>query len=695
MSRLRQIIAEIHRRSLWRVVGIYLVGSWLAYQVILGLTEGGILPLWFPPVAVGLFLVGLPVVVATAFVQEGLPGGSRALGGADPATTHRDRGEGSRSPTRQLLTWRNATAAGVVMFVLALAGGALLFAPARPPSPEASLEAAPARITLAALPFANLSGDADDEYFTDGIHDEILTQLFKISSLSVTSRTSVMGYRDTAVNLRQIAGELGVRYILEGTVRRFGDRVRVTAQLIDAATDEHVWADSYDRDRTDLLDIQSEVARQIALQLQAELTPAEVARIADRPTDDVVAYDFYLRGLDYARAGYVSDRDSRGARWRTSINMFESAIERDPGFALASAVLGFGHLRLYWYGYDRSPERLRLGRDHIMAALSLAPDLPQGHMFLGYYYYWGERDYDRALAEFRGAQVGLPGHGDLNNMVGYVERRRGNLAEAARALADGFERDPLNGNLAEEVGNTFRGLRSWEDAATYLNRAIAMAPDYPDGYLRRIDLLVSWTGATRGARQVLAEAEAQIPAKDLLTTAVWIETLDRDPDAALRRLDAFRGDALIDEQYMLRPLDLLYGEVLRLAGRHGEARERYLAAREHLDALATDRPHDYRVHRALALAHSGLGQHDMAITAAERAMEILPFHSDRWAAADLHENLALVLARAGRHDDAVRQLRFLLDNPSRNRITVPLLRLDPVWDPLRPHAGFRRLLDGR
>jgi TolB-like protein len=688
MSRIRQIVREIHRRSMWQVVGIYLVGSWIAYQVILGLTEGGILPAWFPPVAVGLFLVGLPLVIATAFVQEGLPGATRPAARGDPAASVA-RQERLPSHGRRLLTWRNAVFGGVTAFVVAVAGGALLFSTAPEAAPSA--DSAPARITLAALPFANLSGDADDEWFTDGIHDEILTQLFKISSLSVTSRTSVMGYRDSATNLRQIAGELGVRYILEGTVRRFGERVRVTAQLIDAATDEHIWADSYDRDRTDLLDIQSEVARQIARQLHAELTPAEAARIDERPTEDPHAYDLYLRGLDYARAGYISDRDSRGARWRTAVAMFEAAIERDPAFALATASLGFAHLRLYWYGYDRTAERLQLGGDRIREALRISPDLPQGRMFLGYYYYWGERDYQRALGEFRGAQVGLPGHGDLSNLVGFVERRRGNLAAAAEALVLGFEKDPLNGNLAEEVGNTYRGLRDWEAAARYLNRAIAMAPDYPDGYTRKIDLLVSWAGTTRGARQVLAEAEANIPAKDFLATAVWLETLDRDTDAAIRRLDAYAGD-MIDEQYMLWPVDLQYGEVLRLAGRHAEARERYRSALRSLEPLARARPDDYRVHRALALTHSGLGQHDPAIAAAQRAMDIMPLDSDRWFAPDLIEDLALVLARAGRLDDAVEQLRFLLDNPSRNRITASVLQLDPRWDHLRDHPRFQSLV---
>lgn len=687
MPRLTRLIKEIHRRSLWQVLGIYLVGGWLAYEVILGLTEGGILPEWFPGVAVGLLVVGLPVVLATAFIQEGIPGPTGPESRSKAVTGTPDAGTRSPSRVYRLLSWRNALLAGGAVFAAA-SGLAVMATLVQPRSEVVEPASVP---SVAVLPFANLTADSEDEYFADGVHDEILTQLFKISSLSVTSRTSVMAYKNRAVNLRTVAQELGVRYILEGTVRRFGDEVRITGQLIDAVRDVHIWSDSYTRDRRDLLEIQAEVAKRIALELQAELTPEEVARIDARPTGNPDAYDAYLRALDYNRSGYVAGREQRESDWRIALELYQRATERDSTFALAYADLGFTHLRLYWYGYDRTRERAEQGRRAIETALRLNPDLPQGHAYSGYYEYWIERDYDAAIRMFNRGLVGLPGDSDLRSLIGFVYRRQGRLQEAAREIERSVERDPLNGNLAEELGNTLRGLRRWEDGVRYLNRAIDLAPDYPEAYLRKIDLLVSWTGATDGARATLAEAETMTSPRDLVVTAVWLDILDRQWDRALARIAAFDGE-LLDDQYDFFPMPLLRAVVLELAGRPGEARTEYERTLRVLDSLEVEAA-DYRLPRARARTLAGLGRHEDALAAIRRALELIPLDIDAWAGPDLIEDHAYVLMRAGREADAIERLRFLIDNPSRSRITPALLRLDPRWDPLRRHSGFRALLD--
>lgn len=696
MQRLRRLIHEVHRRSLWQVLGIYAVGAWVAYEVILGLVGGGLLPPWFPRVAVGIFVLGLPFVLATAFVQEGLPGGDRR-----PRSAGSEDGGGAANETpsaagggrhHRLFTWRNALVAGGVLVLAGafFAARSALLAPEDPVAP-ADEDEPPA---VAVLPFENLSADPENEYFAAGVHDEILNQLFKISSLQVTSRTSVMAYKDERPqSTREVAEELGVRYVLEGTVRRFGDRVRITGQLIDAATELHVWSDTYDRDLTDLLKIQANVATEIARALEAELTPAEVARIESRPTENPDAYDAYLRGLDYSRSGYVAGREQREEDWRIAGEMYNRAIELDPTFALARTALGFINLRLYWYGYDRTEERAQLARRQLDEVLRLDPDLPQGHINQGYYQYWVERNYDEAIDLFRRGLEGLPGDTDVRSLVGFVYRRQGRLEEAVEELKGAVRQDPLNGNLAEELGNTLRGARRWEESARHLNRAIALAPDYPDSYLRKIDLLVSWTGGVEGARQVLTEAEDLLPSRDLLETAVWIEILARDYGAALERLADY-PDEMIDDQYDLFPEDLLRGRVLELAGRPEEARRSYRAARRTLEPLAEERPDQYRVHRALARAYAGLGLHDRAIASIERAREGLPLAVDRWAAPDLIEDQAYILAQAGRAEEAVQLLEFLLENPSRNRVTVPLLRLSPRWDTIREEPAFRELVEG-
>lgn len=678
---MKKLIREIHRRSIWQVLVIFLGTSWGVLEMVDHVVERFGMPEWVYGGALILLLLGFPVVLATAFVQE------------RPESAERETPAEAEGPVESLFTWRNALVGGVTAFgVLGLvAVGWVIWAPGGDAS-EAEASAASTANSIAVLPFENLSADAEDEYFTDGIHDEILNQLFKISSLQVISRTSVLTYKENPpASVRAVADELGVRYVLEGTVRRFGDRVRITAQLIDAATDLHLWSESYDRNRTDLLEIQADVATQIARALEAELTAQEVARIQSQATDDPDAYDSYLRGLEYSRSGYVAGRGDRAEDWRIAGQMYRRAIELDPSFALARAALGFIHLQLYWYGYDRTPERAAMGRRQLDEALRLDPDLPQAHVNDGYYHYWVERDYDEAISRFQRGLEGLPGDGEVRSLIGFVYRRQGRLAESIEELKEAVLQDPLNGNLAEELGNTLRGARRWNEAARYLNRAITVAPDYPDSYLRKIDLLVSWRGSTEGAWQVFEEAEPLVAATDILPAAVWLETLDRDWDGALERLDEYPPETLV-LQYDVRPEALVRAEILRLAGREGEARSGYGQARELLEEMAAQAPEDYRVHRALARTYSGLGLHDRALEAMEKARNGMPLELDRWAAPDLIEDHAVVLMRAGRLDDATERLRFLLENPSRNRITVPVLRLDPAWDPLRDHPSFQRLL---
>ncbi len=374
MSRFKELIREVHRRSLWQVLLVYIGGALVGYQAIQALTEGLGLPQWFPALAILLFIVGLPIVLATSFVQEGF-----SSAGQDP-TLLPDSGVGTVADVagaRRLFTWRNAIMGGALAFGLwgVVATGWLVFGGR---SDAEGVEAALVESkSIAVIPFANMSADPENEYFSDGITDDIITHLSMIADLKVISRQSSMQYKGSEKSLRQIAEELGVATILEGGVQRIGDRVRVNAQLIDAESDEHLWVEQYDRDLTDVFAIQSDVAERIARALAAELTPETQARIERRPTDDMAAYNAYLRGKDYTRRGYAEEDI------RVSIQMYERAVELDPGFALAWAGLANQQSRLYWFHYDRSDAPLTAASQAIDQALALDPELSEAYLARG------------------------------------------------------------------------------------------------------------------------------------------------------------------------------------------------------------------------------------------------------------------------------------------------------------------------
>jgi len=373
MSGLKRLIQEIHRRSLWQVLGIYVVVSWLVLQVVDTLAGALHLPDWASPLALFLLIMGLPIVLATAFVQEGIGrSGARREPSAEAEDTvaeTRERAKREARGVRRLFTWRNAIMGGALAFGLwgvVATGWYVVYV-------GGAAESSGQRKSIAVIPFENLSDDPENAFFAAGIHDDILSQLSKIRDLTVISRTSVMQYAGTEKDMRTIANELGVGAILEGSVRRAGGQVRIVTQLIDAKADAHLWSETYDRELTvaNVFAIQSEIAERIAQALKAELSPEEKERIASRPTDSPEAYDFYLRGKEYFHRGQSTGAEN----YRIAQQMYERAVELDPQFALAHASLSRVHSLFYWVSFDRSAERLSQAREAAGRALELDPDL--------------------------------------------------------------------------------------------------------------------------------------------------------------------------------------------------------------------------------------------------------------------------------------------------------------------------------
>ena len=685
MSSLKRIILEIHRRSIWQVLGIYLAASWLVLQIVDVLADSLTLPDWFAPLAVVLLLVGLPIVLATAFVQEGPPTGTRrepaSISSPTPPSTPSSPSSPPRSPHR-LLTWRNAAAGGVLAAAAwgVIAAGWLFMGAGRPvdaASPVASH-------SVAALPFENLSPDESDRYFADGIHEEVLSHLSKLGSLRVISRTSVLGYRGGQKNLRTIGEELGADHVLEGSVRRAGDRVRITMQLIDARTDVHLWSETYDRDYTaaEVFDIQSDIANRVAGSLQATLSPETRRRLATRPTENIEAYDLYLRARDHlVRASGLSDT--------SAVRLLQRAVELDERFALGYANLAIAQASMYWYGVDRRSERLDLAKTAADRALTLDPRLPEGHLALAYYHYFGRRDYGRALEELRRAEEGMPGSAEIMLVHGAIRRRQGDFDAAAAHFARAFELDPRNDFVAFNLAETLRLVGRYDEALRAHDRSIELNPTYPGRHDSKAFTLIYRDEDVAGARRMLQGAHVHVDSTSLWESYWTLELLARDPAAALTWA-LLAPDEIVGGQYGSRPRTFYTGEANHRLGRLREASAQFDSARVVLERMIETEPDNETATRDLAWVYARLGRREEAIATGRKAVELMPLTRDAFIGQSYLRIIAAVFAQVGEPASAIEMLEGLAEKVPKGYLRP----MDPVWDPIRDEPRFRALITG-
>jgi TolB-like protein/Tfp pilus assembly protein PilF len=471
MSPLKQLIVEIHRRSIWQVLVIYVAGAWFSYEIIDAITDRLALPAWLPVLAIILFLFGLPFVVATAFVREdaapALSPGESTLPEADAEKAEIETATVRREVRRRhrLLTWRTAGFAFMAALALwgVVAAGLLLFGGSSPATSDGQK-------SVAVLPFANMSGDPESEFFSDGITDDIITQLSKIADLKVISRTSVMQYKGTEKNLREVGEELGVAAILEGGVRKVGDRVRINAQLINASSDAHLWAETYDRELTDIFAIQSDVARQIASALRSTLTPDEQQRLRTQPTDNLEAYELYVQGRFFWNRRTVQDM-------QRAIELFERATEADSAYALAYAGLADTYATLYswnWLSWaDAHPQMDR----NLRRALELDPLLPEAHASRALLL---EEQLDRESAEaefLRGLEL-APNYAPAHHWYALMLAKLGRFDEARAQIQVAAELDPLAPIISTNVGWVSFLARDYDAASAQLEETTESEPAF-------------------------------------------------------------------------------------------------------------------------------------------------------------------------------------------------------------------------
>jgi serine/threonine protein kinase/cytochrome c-type biogenesis protein CcmH/NrfG len=557
---------------------------------------------------------------------------------------------------------------------------------------ESELVSRAATKSVAVLPFENLSPDPDNAYFANGIQDEILTRLAKIADLKVISRTSTQHYQSKPRNLREIAKQLGVANILEGSVQKAADQVRINVQLVNAQTDSHLWADTFDRKLTDIFAVESEVAKTVAEQLQAKLTGHEEQAIAAKPTDNPEAYDAYLRGRAFA-GGSPFDK----ANVERTIQSYQEAVKLDPNLALAWAYLSCAQSGSYWLGIDPSPAGLAAAKDAADRALALDPNLPETHLALGYYRYYGQRDYTGGLTEFQQAEKGLPNNVDVIEAIAFVQRRLGHWDEAIVALRRAIELNPRDINAYNALALTYSALRRFPEALATVDRALAWEPANTETL--GLKASVFWaTGDLQAVEPLLANPGTEPHVPGISWPVRGVQSLfQRRYAAAIEILSSAvaaetkRGEPSSNEK-------LLVGLSQQRAGDVAAARATYEDAvqdiRRKLETVAPDSYQAAGNHAFLGLAYAGLGEATSAIAEGQKAMALYPTSKDPFGGPEEEDRMARIYALLGDADHAIPILQRLLQIPYGGAIflTPATLRLDPMFDPLRNDPRFQKLV---
>jgi TolB-like protein/Flp pilus assembly protein TadD len=653
---------EVKRRKVYRVAVAYVIVAGGIIQLASAAFPAWDLPGWTLRFVIVLLLIGFPIALILAWAYDVTPQGIQATAKAPPGT-HRPR--------------NIITLVVVGLAVSAIAGFFLL--------PRAS--ARKIDKSIAVLPFQNLSDEKENAYFADGMQDDILTNLSKIGDLKVISRMSVMSYRgDGTRNAREIGKTLGVATLLEGSVRRIGNRVRVNVQLINANNDEHIWAEDYDRDLTDVFAIQTDLAQKIASALQAKLSPNEKARLDNRPTQNPDAYLLFIQAHDYAnRPDMFRDTSLKAEQ------LFEQVTKLDPNFAAAFAGLSMVESWAY-HSFDPLPARREKARTAANEALRLQPDLPEAHLALGFSYYYGDRDYERALAEFEIAKRGLPNEAQAYMAIGAIQRRQGRWVESTANLEKAAELDPKNSSVLLNLGFNYMATRNFEAADKIFDRGIEAAPESFGSRALKSELAIRWKGDISVAEKELASVPPGVDPQGLVTLGrAGVLTLQRKFKEALQVIQQFRGETLLVRASATCPKASLEGTLYLYLGDKVNAHSAFERARIVAERLVRESPDDADRHGQLGLILAGLGQKDAAIAEGKRAVELLPESQDAFDGPEVTAELAQIYAWTGEHDQAFGLLDHLLVVP--NGITVPGVKLDPIWDPLRKDPRFQALID--
>jgi serine/threonine-protein kinase len=610
-----------------------------------------------------------------------------------------ERQKTAHGATTRRMPWHEVVLA--VLLVLGLTTGGFFFLRHRA-SQQATNAAASSPVgsvpekSLAVLPFENLSEEKANAFFTEGVQDEILTNLSRIADLKVISRTSVMQYKSGAArNLRKIGEELGVAHVVEGSVQRAANKVRVNAQLIDARTDAHLWAQTYDRDLADVFAIQSEIAKAIADQLQAKLSPNEKKAIEQPPTNDLAAFDLYSRAKSLLLTATFSDTGEPDVR--KAIELLDEAVKRDPSFFDAYCQLADAHEWLYAVrGTDHTSARLALAEAALQAATRLRPDAAETHLARANYLYYGRRDYAGALVELESVRRALPNDTRLFALTGYILRRRGQQEEGLRNLERAVELDPRNLDTLQQVAISYQYLLGrYADAIATLDRALAIVPDNVETRAARAEWYFFWKADTRPLHQTIDSILAQGPGAIASVASGWFDCAlaERDPAAAERALVAIGDNSSWGEGTILLSRSFGEGLLARMTKDEARARTAFEAARTQQEKIVQAQPDYGPTLCVLAMIDAALGRKDQALEEGRRAIALTPLERDVFNGSRVLQYFAITAAWAGDKELALKQLETGLRAPmAATTQSYGALKLLPFWDPLRGDPRFEKIV---
>jgi TolB-like protein/tetratricopeptide (TPR) repeat protein len=666
--------AELKRRNVYKVAVAYAVIAWLLLQAASILFPTFEAPAWVMKAFVVIIAAGFVVALVIAWAFEMTPEGMK-------------RTEDVR-PDEKIPQWSRRKFAALILVITICAAALLGYQVfrAKPTTPDTSETFAVPLKSIAVLPFENLSDDKSNAYFADGIQDEILTDLAKIGALKVVSRSSVMHYKSGVErNLVKIGQELGVAHLLEGSVQRANNRVRVNAQLIDARTDAHLWAQTYDRDLADVFAIQSEIAKAIAEQLKAKITGIEQNELASKPTSNPEAYDAYLRGL----ALYV--RGFRSADLVDSTKSLEEAVRLDPSFAQAWALLARGEANLYFFGLDTTSERREAARHALATAEQLRPDLAETQLARAWYLFRIERDYEGAKRVCEALRPRWPNNSEVPTLISYVLGRQGRSTEAEAYLQEALKLDPRSVPLRKVMVLLAMYTRRFPEALKRCDRVLEIASGDSEAIALKA-IAYQAMGDLDNADAVLAPVQPAVQGSPRLTAALVRQELLR---RRYQKAAAIQS-ALAPAEMQVGRYGISVGDLQRLSGDTQGAVATYTQERGKLESTLKQQADNPDVMISLAELYAALGENTLAIEKAEQALALRPESQDVIIAGEYEEIRARIAARIGETDRAIEILRHLLTMPyGPPPITPALLRLDPIWDPLRNDPRFQKLANAK